>query len=56
MRKLNIARYSRVSLISSHGMRALGLPNTKHFHEITQIADALARTFFALLSVIFVIV
>lgn len=24
-------------------MRALGLPNTKHFHEITQIADALAR-------------
>ncbi|KIK67837.1 hypothetical protein GYMLUDRAFT_1014043 [Collybiopsis luxurians FD-317 M1] len=24
------------------GMRALGLPNTKHFHEITKIADALA--------------
>lgn len=24
------------------GMRALGLPNTKHFYEITQIADALA--------------
>ena len=24
------------------GMRALGLPNTKHFHGITQIADALA--------------
>jgi len=24
------------------GMKALGLPNTKHFHEITQIADALA--------------
>ncbi|KAF8759859.1 phosphatidylinositol dephosphorylation [Rhizoctonia solani] len=24
------------------GMRALGLPNTKHFHEITRIADALA--------------
>lgn len=23
-------------------MRALGLPNTKHFHEITKIADALA--------------
>ncbi|KAL0573126.1 Pre-mRNA-splicing factor sap61, partial [Marasmius crinis-equi] len=23
------------------GMRALGLPNTKHFHEITKIADAL---------------
>ncbi len=25
------------------GMRALGLPNTKHFHEITKIQDALAR-------------
>lgn len=25
------------------GMRALGLPNTKHFHEITKIADAIAR-------------
>ena len=24
-------------------MRALGLPNTKHFHEITKIEDALAR-------------
>ncbi|KAI6035068.1 hypothetical protein F5J12DRAFT_10531 [Pisolithus orientalis] len=24
------------------GMRALGLPNTKHFHEITHIEDALA--------------
>ena len=24
------------------GMRALGLPNTKHFHEITKIADAIA--------------
>jgi hypothetical protein len=24
------------------GMRALGLPNTKHFHEIIKIADALA--------------
>lgn len=24
-------------------MRALGLPNTKHFHEITRIEDALAR-------------
>lgn len=23
-------------------MRSLGLPNTKHFHEITEIADALA--------------
>lgn len=27
-------------------MRALGLPNTKHFHEITKIEDAIARTFF----------
>lgn len=27
------------------GMRALGLPNTKHFHEITRIEDALARKF-----------
>lgn len=26
-------------------MRALGLPNTKHFHEITKISDALAREF-----------
>lgn len=26
-------------------MRALGLPNTKHFHEITRIEDALARTY-----------
>ena len=25
------------------GMRALGLPNTKHFHEITRIEDALSR-------------
>ena len=24
------------------GMRALGLPNTKHFHEITRIEDAIA--------------
>ncbi|KZT62814.1 RNA splicing factor PRP9 [Calocera cornea HHB12733] len=24
------------------GLKALGLPNTKHFHEITKIADALA--------------
>ncbi|CAD6944360.1 unnamed protein product, partial [Tilletia laevis] len=24
------------------GMRALGLPNTKHFYEITRISDALA--------------
>ena len=27
------------------GMRALGLPNTKHFHEITKIEDALAREY-----------
>lgn len=26
-------------------MRALGLPNTKHFHEITKIEDALACEF-----------
>lgn len=26
-------------------MRALGLPNTKHFHEITRIEDALACEF-----------
>jgi splicing factor 3A subunit 3 len=26
----------------SHGMRCLGVPNTKHFHDITLIADALA--------------
>src|SRR5690606_27064350 len=30
----------------AHGMRALGIPNTKHFHDITSIADAIARTFF----------
>lgn len=27
------------------GMRALGLPNTKHFHEITKIEDAIACEF-----------
>jgi hypothetical protein len=27
-------------------MRALGLPNTKHFHEITRIEDAIARSSF----------
>ncbi len=27
------------------GMRALGLPNTKHFHEITKIEDAIACKF-----------
>jgi hypothetical protein len=26
------------------GMRALGLPNTKHFHEITKIEDAMTCT------------
>ena len=25
----------------SHGMRVLGIPNTKHFHDITKIEDAL---------------
>jgi len=27
-------------------MRALGLPNTKHFHEITRIEDALSCELF----------
>jgi hypothetical protein len=31
-------------------MRALGIPNTKHFAEIIQIKDALAREFFSLQS------
>lgn len=31
-------------------MRALGLPNTKHFHEITRIEDAIARTYSFVLS------
>lgn len=26
----------------AYGMRCLGIPNTKHFHDITKIADALA--------------
>ena len=26
----------------AQGMRALGIPNTKHFHDVTSIADALA--------------
>jgi splicing factor 3A subunit 3 len=30
------------------GMRALGLPNTKHFHEITKIEDALTCAFLTL--------
>jgi splicing factor 3A subunit 3 len=33
-------------------MRALGLPNTKHFHEITRIEDALSRLFLFALIVI----
>ncbi|KAF8897746.1 hypothetical protein BD779DRAFT_1432102 [Infundibulicybe gibba] len=35
---LNILQESR----HAFGMRALGLPNTKHFHEITKIEDALS--------------
>jgi len=31
------------------GMRALGLPNTKHFHEITKIEDAMACAYFTAL-------
>lgn len=34
------------------GMRALGLPNTKHFAEITRIEDALACKFYTLSSVL----
>jgi len=26
----------------AHGMRCLGIPNTKHFHDITSIADAIS--------------
>ena len=26
----------------AHGMKCLGIPNTKHFHDITQIEDAIA--------------
>jgi splicing factor 3A subunit 3 len=29
----------------AHGMRCLGVPNTKHFHDITLINDAMACTF-----------
>ena len=29
----------------AYGMRCLGIPNSKHFHEITYINDALARMF-----------
>lgn len=35
----------------SFGMRALGLPNTKHFSEITRIEDAIACTFLPVLGV-----
>ena len=35
------------------GMRALGLPNTKHFHEITRIEDAIARADFCSCAVPF---
>ena len=30
----------------SHGMRCLGIPNSKHYQEITSIEDALARSYF----------
>lgn len=33
-------------------MRALGLPNTKHFHEITRIEDALSRAFIFLVQLL----
>ncbi|KAF9464341.1 RNA splicing factor PRP9 [Collybia nuda] len=36
--KLTFSQESR----HAFGMRALGLPNTKHFHEITRIEDALS--------------
>lgn len=29
----------------AHGMRCLGIPNTRHFHEITKIEDAYARKY-----------
>jgi splicing factor 3A subunit 3 len=32
-------------------MRALGLPNTKHFHEITKIEDAMTCTYLTTLLV-----
>lgn len=37
------------------GMRALGLPNTKHFHEITKIEDALARMLYSTSRTFFVL-
>src|SRR6266542_2127141 len=30
----------------AHGMRCLGIPNTRHFHEITLIEDAYACMYF----------
>lgn len=41
-RRKNFDRHFQESR-HAFGMRALGLPNTKHFHEITRIEDALAR-------------
>jgi len=32
----------------AHGMRCLGIPNTAHFANVTEIEDALARKFFVL--------
>lgn len=34
----------------AHGMRCLGIPNTRQFHEIVGIEDALARKFWHFLS------
>lgn len=34
----------------AHGMRCLGIPNTRQFHEITKIDDAYARKCFFFLS------
>ncbi|KIM29435.1 hypothetical protein M408DRAFT_328707 [Serendipita vermifera MAFF 305830] len=41
MGRKNFERHFQASR-HAFGMRALGLPNTKHFHEITKIEDALA--------------
>lgn len=41
LRRKNFERHFQESR-HAFGMRALGLPNTKHFHEITKIEDALA--------------
>lgn len=32
----------------AHGMRCLGIPNTAHFANVTQIEDALACKFYSL--------